>query len=234
MKATAHHKTDKRELPIYPISEAARYLRIPASTIRWWVTGETGPKKYKPIICLPEDGNNLLSFINLTELHILDAIRRKHRIPLPKVRKALDFLTEHYPSNYSSNHLLAEEDFATDGKNLFAEKYGHLVNLSAEGQLAIRELLEAHLERIERDPAGIPVRLYPYVRKKELQEPRVVVIDPNVSFGRPSLVGTGIATAVIAERFRAGESLGDLAEDYGRRQDEIEEAIRCELYPEAA
>ena len=239
MKTIAYNKTDKRELPVYPISEAAHYLRIPASTIRWWVTGvsyhiDTGPKKYKPIIGLPEDGNNLLSFINLTELHILDAIRRKHRIPLPKVRKALDFLTEHYPSNYPSNHPLAEEDFATDGKHLFAEKYGHLVNLSAEGQLAIRELLEAHLRRIERDTAGVPVRLYPYVRKKELQEPRVVVIDPYVSFGRPTLVGTGIATAVIAERFRAGESLEELAEDYGRRQDEIEEAIRCELYPEAA
>ncbi|HSF67706.1 MAG TPA: DUF433 domain-containing protein [Nitrospiraceae bacterium] len=142
----------------------------------------------------------------------------------------MDYLTDHYPSK----HPLAEEDFATDGINLFAEKYGLLVNLSAEGQLAIRELLEAHLKRIERDQAGIPVRLYPYVRKKELQEPRAVVIDPYVSFGRPSLVGTGIATAVIAERFRAGESLEGLAEDYGRSQDEIEEAIRCELYPEAA
>jgi uncharacterized protein (DUF433 family) len=55
-----------------------------------------------------------------------------------------------------------------------------------------------------------------------------------VSFGRPVLAGTGIPTAVIAERYKAGESMDDLADDYGRRRLEIEEAIRCELSVEAA
>ena len=43
-----------------------------------------------------------------------------------------------------------------------------------------------------------------------------------------------IATAVIAERYKAGESVDQLAEDYGRNRLEIEEAIRCELPLEAA
>ncbi|MFQ5925967.1 MAG: DUF433 domain-containing protein [Terriglobia bacterium] len=92
----------------------------------------------------------------------------------------------------------------------------------------------AHLRRIERDPAGFAVRLFPFTRKRELEEPKVVVIDPYVSFGRPVLVGTGIATAVIAERYKAGESIDDLTDDYGRQRLEIEEAIRCELQLEAA
>jgi uncharacterized protein (DUF433 family) len=66
------------------------------------------------------------------------------------------------------------------------------------------------------------------------EDPRVVVIDPSVSFGRPCLLGTSVATAVIAERFHAGESVIDLAKDYGRSPQDIEEAIRCERYPEAA
>ena len=61
-----------------------------------------------------------------------------------------------------------------------------------------------------------------------------VVIDPYVSFGRPVLVGTGIPTAVIAARYKAGESVDDLADDYGRSREEIEEAIRCERFREAA
>lgn len=65
-------------------------------------------------------------------------------------------------------------------------------------------------------------------------EPKTIVIDPQVSFGRPVLAGTGIPTAVIAERYIAGESVDDLADDYGRRRLEIEEAIRCELSLEAA
>ncbi len=88
--------------------------------------------------------------------------------------------------------------------------------------------------RIERDPHGLPIRLYPFTRPGDLDQPRAVVIDPRVSFGRPVLAGTGIATAVIAERYKAGESTAELAQDYGREQAEIEEAIRCERKLEAA
>ena len=61
-----------------------------------------------------------------------------------------------------------------------------------------------------------------------------MVIDPFVSFGRPVLAGTGIVTAVLAERFKAGESVEELAKDYGRTALDIQEALRCELPLEAA
>ena len=64
--------------------------------------------------------------------------------------------------------------------------------------------------------------------------PRVVVVDPRIAFGRPVLVGTRIPTEVIYQRFEAGESIEQLADDYGRTPSEIEEAIRCEHYREAA
>jgi uncharacterized protein (DUF433 family) len=67
-----------------------------------------------------------------------------------------------------------------------------------------------------------------------MEQPRWVVIDPYVSYGRPVLAGTGIPTAAIAERYKAGESIDDLVTDYGRERPEIEEAIRCELLPDAA
>ena len=66
------------------------------------------------------------------------------------------------------------------------------------------------------------------------QSPRLVVIDPRVAFGRPTLSGTGVTTLSIAERFDAGESIEALAVDYGRTRDEVEEAIRCELTRDAA
>ncbi len=106
--------------------------------------------------------------------------------------------------------------------------------MTQTSQLAIREFVQAYLNRVERDPQGIPIRLYPFTRKRELDEPRAVVIDPFVSFGRPVLAGTGISTALVAERFKAGEPMGALADDYGRSLLEIEEAIRCELPLEAA
>lgn len=78
------------------------------------------------------------------------------------------------------------------------------------------------------------MRLYPFTRKRTLEEPRSIVIDPFISFGRPVLAGTGISTAIVTERFKAGETLDDLAKDYERSLLEIQEAIRCELPLEAA
>ena len=46
--------------------------------------------------------------------------------------------------------------------------------------------------------------------------------------------GSGIPTTIIAERYKAGESVDELADDYGRKRLEIEEAIRCELDERAA
>ncbi len=226
---------DSRELPAYGISEAAHYLRIPQTTLRAWVLGQhyhtqAGRQFFRPIIILPDRESHHLSFVNLVEAHIVDAIRREHNISLQKVRRALDYVTRHF----HSQHPLAEQQFETDGLDLFIQKYGQLISLSQAGQLVIRSLLEAHLRRIERDTTGLPVRLFPFTRKRQPDEPRVVVIDPYVSFGRPVLVGTGIATAVIAERYKAGESMDELADDYGRDRLEIEEAIRCELEVEAA
>ncbi len=226
---------DPRELPSYSLPEAAHYLRIPRATLRSWVAGRTYPTQkgtgfFRPLISLPDRRHLVLSFLNIVEAHVLDAIRRKHEIPLGKVRRALDYLRRQFPSR----HPLADQEFETDGINLFIERYGALINISADGQLALRNLLEAHLRRIERDETGIAIRLFPFTRKRQPEEPKLVVIDPFISFGRPVLVGTGIPTAVIAERYKAGESMDELAGDYDRQRVEIEEAIRCELELQAA
>lgn len=229
-------RRDPRELPAYGISEAAHYLRLPPATLRAWVRGQHyttdggQPGFFQPVIRLPDDQRPSLSFVNLIEAHVLAAIRREHRIPLQQVRKALSYLAH----RFGSPHPLADQRFETDGVDLFIQHFGHLVNISKSGQLAIRVLLEAHLRRIERDAHGIVVRLYPFTRKREASEPKVVVIDPWVGFGRPVLVGSGIPTAIVAERYKAGESVDELAEDYGRGRLDIEEAIRCELAVDAA
>jgi uncharacterized protein (DUF433 family) len=226
---------DLRELPTYGIAEAARCLQIPHATLHSWVAGRrypagSGMRMFETLIALPEPTHPLLSFMNLVEVHVLDAIHRQHKIRLAKIRQALRYLRQHFPSR----RPLADQTFETDGLDLFIQEYGHLINISQSGQLAMRSLLEAHLQRIERDPQGLAARLYPFTRKRHSDAPKLVVIDPYISFGRPALTSSGIATAVIAERYKAGESVDELADDYGRERLEIEEAIRCELPIEAA
>ncbi len=228
-------RDDAGHLAAYSIPEAAHYLRIPRSTLRSWVLGSryltaSGPKPFKPPIRIANRKTSQLSFVNLVEAHVLWAIRREHELPLQKVRRAIDFLAE----QFGAMHPLATHRFETDGISLFVSKVGALVEVSSEGQLAMREMLAAHLRRVEWGKSGIAARLYLFTRKQPLDGPRAVVIDPRVGFGRPVLVGTGIPTAIVAERFKAGEQPEELARDYGRDSSEILEAIRCELPSEAA
>ena len=64
---------DPRELPSYTTSEAAHYLAVPAATIRYWSVGRDD---YAPLIKVPKHVPTLLTFLNLTELHVLAAMRR--------------------------------------------------------------------------------------------------------------------------------------------------------------
>ncbi len=221
---------EPRYLPAYPISEAAHYLRVPLSTLRAWTLGQSyktrrGEKRFRPVIELPEPGRPVLSFLNLVEAHVLTALRREHKVDLRHVRKALRFVT----NEFQISHPLARQTFLTDGLDLFVNHYGDLLNASKDGQLALKSLLEAHLKRVEPDSSGLAARLFPFTRAGNPDEPRIIVIDPRVAFGRPALAGTSIPTGIIAERFKAGEGFDDLAQDYARPREEIEEAIRCEL-----
>lgn len=226
----AYTDQDPRELPTYGIMEAAHCLYIPFATLRSWVVGRRYPtvserKFFKPLIVLPDRGQPLLSFMNLVEAHVLNAIRKNHNVALPKVRTAIDYLSR----ELHSKHPLAEEKLKTDNINLFIERFGKLINLSAHGQLAIREILRDHLRRIEHDSDGLAIRLYPFTRSKGTNDPKVVVIDPHISFGKPVLAGTGVPTAIVTERYKAGESVDELAQDYGLSRLQIEEALRYEI-----
>jgi len=216
-------KQDRRELPAYSAGEAAEYLRIPVSTLRHWAGGRQEPTVV-PLISSAQTGPLLLSFSNLVELHVLGAIRREHGVAMSRVRVALDFVA----ARLETARPLIAQQFQTDGVDLFVEYLGTMLNVSRDGQMLIESLHES-LQRIERDEQGLPIRLFPYTRNQRKDAPKLVVIDPALSFGRPVLVGTSIATEAIANRYKAGDSMQELAEDYGQPVAEIEEAIRCEL-----
>jgi len=141
----------------------------------------------------------------------------------------IDWLRQQTSNARDQRHPLISRQLETHGLDLFTERFGQLVNINRDGQFAMREMLSGALRRIERDAQGIPIKLYPYTRSSIADAPSMVVIDPRLSGGRPVLAGTGLATELIAERYKAGESVEDLAKDYERAESEIEEAVRCEL-----
>jgi uncharacterized protein (DUF433 family) len=226
--------SDLRLSPAYSVAEAAHYLHMPEETLRSWVAGRLYPvggqrKRSRPLIHLDDPKRQHLSFVNLVEAHVLVAIRRRYGVKLPKVRSALDYLQR----QFRIERPLIDQTFQTDGLDLFVERYGSLINTSREGQGAMKEIIGAYLERIERDGAGLPIKLYPFTRDTEAEtlrgsNPRVIVMNPAVSFGRPVIAGTGIPVSSVYERYKAGDSVAELALDYQLEVSAIEEAIRCQ------
>lgn len=226
---------DPRELPAYTIADASHFLSIPAATIRAWVKGQeyalSGDRKrrFRRVIELPQRNSNLLSFYNLAEAHVLRFLRDYHGISLPAVRAALDYVR----NEFGWKRPLIQQQFRTDGAALFVERLGKLVEASAGGQQVMRKVLEDHLDRIEWEHS-LAARLYPFTRQSVADAPRTVMIDPRFAFGRPVLISSRVATAVVADRYKAGESIDSLASDYGCPRLEIEEGIRCELRLQSA
>ena len=224
-----HDASNAAQVANYTIADAARWLRLPVSTTRAWTLGQSqgarGRRAFQAVITAADAERGLLSFANLCELHVLASIRRQHGVTLQTVRKACTYLRR----ELGRRDPLLSPDMLTDGKDLFVEKLGTLVNVSRQGQTEMKTLLEAYLKRIERDRVGAPVRLYPFSSETTRSSPKSIVIDPRIQFGKPCVAGAWVPTRIIAERFRANETIASIAYDYGIPVQKIEDALRYEM-----
>ena len=229
-----------REMPLYPVELAAKMLLLPLSTLKAWVFGADWRDRkanrirhFEPLIIPPENDEKMLSFVNLVEAHVLKSIRRKYLVQMFRTRDAI----EHLKQKYETLHPLADVDLYASGSDLFIQELGQLINVTRGKQVAMQEMLEAHLKRLDRSIEGLTTRLYPFVVSKPVirigstvfdEPPKLIAIDPFVSFGRPVIAGTNIRTEIIAERWWAGDSMDELAADYGLGRNVIEAAVRYE------
>lgn len=225
--------TDPADEAAYTVADAARFLHIPISTLRFWVRGghyqrvRGGRGFSKPVLQLAEP--DYLSFKNLAEAYVLRGLRlgkQGKQMTMPAVRESVAFLAK----ELKDPHPLVHPDVRICGAELLAERYGKLISASAPGQYAIREAISAHLARLRWKHETVN-ELFPFVLRHEgipaATEPRIVRISPGVAYGRPVL-GNGVRTSMIIERFEAGDGITALAEDYETSREDIEEAIRYE------
>lgn len=217
---SANNNTGVYESPAYGVPEAAAYLKVPYTTLRYWLKGS----RRMPPIVIPSQREPLrLSFLNLLECHALAGMRKLYDLKLPRVRSALKRVTQ----DLREPHPLVNQVFLTDRRDLFVEKMGKIINVSKSQEQMGFEFYQMFLERVETNRKGA-IRFFPFVVELNAGEPKSIEINPLVGFGKPVISGTGISTAIIASRFNARESITDLAEEYGCTPAQIEEAIRWE------
>jgi uncharacterized protein (DUF433 family) len=220
---------DRREFPAYSVEEAAGYLGIPVNTLYAWTLGRRKANSediYPAVLQFVDHRSRRLSFFDLVEAHILRAAIDK-KVPLKNIKKGLQFVRDQYPKY---ERPLLSLEFQTDGKHLLVggmlgarEKDREaLVNASVHGQLEMTQVIQQFLDLIGRDPQGDPDTLFPKTGG------RIVSLSSGIVSGRPAIEGTRIPTAIVAQRFRAGETAVELADDYRISLEAIEAAIKYE------
>jgi len=174
----------------------------------------------EPLLRAQSGVTHLISFNNLVEAHVLRALRTKDGIRMAAVRKSIDYAEQ----ELGITRLLLSNELRTSGQDIFLDRLSELITLSRSGQLAMRQMLGVYLQRVDRDDDALPFRFYP-LRPAWSEDRKPIVIDPRISFGRPTVAGSGVSTAALVDRYDAGESFQALAHDYRLKISQIEDAV---------
>jgi len=218
--ATAHSELWRKRLnvPAYRIMEAARYARTSNQTIRNWekIRGNSS-------VVTGRDDREALSYLQLIEVGVVAAMRQSG-VKLDTIRDARKYLS----AEFNSPFPFAQYRFKTDGKTLFmdydqiveADK-DKLLNVTEQGQLAWNQILSGLLQEFEYD-----TQIGTVLRWRVAGVDSPVLIDPRIAFGSPHV--SGIPTWVLRDRWKSGEGIGDIADDYDISNDLVTAALRFE------
>lgn len=199
------------------------FARLPYSTLTYWTRGRKG---LPPVIRTGE----LLSLVNLVEIHMVGMFRGVHGLSLQRVRRALARLAREYPDE---RHPLATKRFWTDGKEILTQRLGgDFVSLNAPGQMTFAATIDHYCRRVEWQ-GGLPTRLYPWTvhRMQEAEAEalrRSVVVDPHVAFGRAVIAGTRVTTKAVKELWDLGVAIDEIAEEFEVTPLQVQDAVRLE------
>lgn len=210
--------------PMYPAAEAGRLVGLTPSRVRRWLKGysyrsDQGRHQQEPVLRRRgTKGTSYASFLDLIDLLFVKRFV-DHGLSLQKLRRALDEAA----TILGESHF-ARKTFFTDGNNVYLkvrEEADDLLELLSGGQWVIAPIIRDLAAQIDFDrPSGLARRWYPPGADRR------VVLDPEVSFGAPTLVRRGVQTAVVADLFEGeGENVRVVSEWMDLEEDEVLAAV---------
>lgn len=228
-------KTDTRfDVSLYTVAEAARFLAVPTSTFATWSKGYVRRPAGRPEVTgapivtsiEAERGHPSIPFVGLAEAMVLAAFRRGG-VSLQHIRKAVAIIRR----EIGLEHALASERLYTDGAVILydyaeAENDAELAGLTevVSRQRVFAPVVEEYLDRITYDPHGWASLLVSPATTRP-----VVVADPERSFGQPIFIRGAVRVEDVLDRWRAGERLAEVADDFGVPAEDVEDILRVAL-----
>lgn len=216
---------------MFTIGEAARLLRVPDSTLRWWLEGGARRGKVYPPVIRPEPtGSTTVTWGEFVESGLLRQYRRIHDVPLSALRAFIDQAREQFDVAYPLAH---HRPYVGSGPQLVLELQA-AVGLEAEyclvavanDQLLLTGPAEAFVTRVEWND-DLPTAWRPH------DDPASPVrMEPLRRFGRPSV--HGVSTDVIWEQLESGADFDEIADTFALEPDDVRWAHAYETSVRAA
>jgi uncharacterized protein (DUF433 family) len=210
------------ERPVYGVGQAAVLLGLRHDKVRGWLNGyERNGVSYPPVIREEPTAADTVTWGEFVELGYLREYRRA-RVTLQHIRPVIGRLREEFgvtypladarPFIYDRQLVLRiQEETELDRSLAIVIRSGQEIILAPE--------VESYLQKVEFTD-DVVTRLRPAGKTSP------VVIDPEFSFGRPSI--RGVATERIAELYRSGDTTEFLADVYQLSVEDIRAAIAYE------
>lgn len=208
-------------LPSYRVTDAARYVHTPVNTVASW--------HYRGIPVLPDrERKRPLSYLELVEVAFV-AFFRKMGISMRRIRDARDYIAQ----NFTERYPFAAYVFKTEGFHVLMDyaqfdpgfKTDRIIVADAYGQLAWTDMMGDRFAEFDYE-YELALRWHPAGRGS------LVVIDPRISFGAP--IVRGLPTWVIAGRWKAGEALAEIIDEFRIGEDAVRDALHFEGITDAA
>lgn len=199
-KSVGSNIYDILNAPAYSIAEASRLVNMKYWTVRRYLQGYeydyAGQRKSQPPVVDSDFEKKIYaSFLDLIDLVFVREFLQRG-FGLPTLRKALDEARDWLGTPHFGQSVF----FTTSADQIALQmpEDGSMVALLTGGQGVMTQIVKMFSDRLNFEDAtkfGFARRWYPREGK------RLIVIDPEISFGRPTLIGTGIPTNNIYDLF---------------------------------
>jgi len=213
-----------RDYPAYSVHDAALILGMPRRTLQRWVYD-------KPIftVAASEQAQKFLSFKDLAQFYFLQFVRKHAHLTDWQARKLLEYTKEvtgsEYPLLHESIRVLPRHVF-WEHKSRGSDESRILELVRPKGQYVFQEIVNIFASRVDRNTRGWMLRLYPWRLWRSGDQRRPVSVDPYVMSGKLVITGTRIPAQAVATRRRQGETVRDIARDYGLSQQIVMQSLR--------
>ena len=210
-----------RTQPLYTYAEAGRLTGVSTNTVKNWLFGYDGKTGVRPPLFqnVAVDAE-MVSFLQMVEILVASRFRKSEGVPFRTVHRAYDNATKLWGIDYPFAHLRLKALGGHIVQALHDRSSGNSVqSLDEPAQWSLPGLVRETVGQLDYEE-GWATCWYPVGKDHPM------VVNPRITAGEPTIARRGVTVRTICNRFRAGQAIAFIADDFELEHSVVEDVIR--------